>query len=151
MLDETDLKILRLLQQDAQLTIKDISAQINLSITPIHERIRKLEREGYIEKYVTILNKKKLKQNLMVYCNVTLDKQRHENFAEFNLAISQMPEVLECSMISGAFDYLLKIIATDVEAYHHFYQEKLAVLQIISHINSYFVMSEVKNTTALPI
>ncbi|MFN4147553.1 MAG: Lrp/AsnC family transcriptional regulator [Runella sp.] len=151
MIDETDLKILRLLQQNAQLTIKEIANSINLSITPVHDRIKKLEREGIIEKYVTLLNKKRLGQSLTIYCNVTLDKQRQENFQEFNEVILQLPQVVECCVVSGTFDYLLKIIATDVEQYHTFYQEKLATLQSISHISSFFVMSEVKSTTALPI
>ncbi|AEI46630.1 Lrp/AsnC family transcriptional regulator [Runella slithyformis] len=150
-LDETDHRILQLLQTNAQLTIKEIAADINLSITPVHDRIKKLEREGVIEKYVTILNKKRLGKGLTVYCNVTLDKQQRENFQEFNEAMLQMPEVVECCVVSGTFDYLIKIIATDVESYHTFYQEKLATLKAISHISSFFVMSEVKSTTSLPI
>jgi len=125
-LDETDLRILQLLQQNAQLTIKEIATQIHLSITPVHDRIKKLEREGVIEKYVTILSRKKLGKSLVVYCNVTLDKQRQENFQEFNEAILQLPEVVECCVVSGSFDYLLKIIAPDVERYHAFYQEKIS-------------------------
>jgi DNA-binding Lrp family transcriptional regulator len=150
-LDETDVRILQLLQQNSQLTIKEIAAEIHLSITPIHDRIKKLEREGVIEKYVTILNRKKLNKGLVVYCNVTLDKQQQENFREFNEVMLQMPEVVECCVVSGTFDYLIKIVATDVESYHAFYQEKLASLRAISHISSFFVMSEVKSTTALPI
>ncbi|WP_428665266.1 Lrp/AsnC family transcriptional regulator [Runella sp.] len=150
-LDETDHRILQLLQMNAQLTIKEIAAEINLSITPVHDRIKKLEREGVIEKYVTILNKKRLGKGLTVFCNVTLDKQQRENFQEFNEAMLQMPEVVECCVVSGTFDYLIKIIATDVESYHTFYQEKLATLKAISHISSFFVMSEVKSTTSLPI
>ncbi len=151
MIDETDLKILRLLQDNSQLTIKEISEAISLSITPIHERIKKMEREGIIEKYVGILNRKKLGKGLTVYCNITLDKQRQENFEDFDKAIALLPEVVECCVVSGTFDYLLKVVATDVESYHQFYQSKLASLQTISHISSLFVMSEVKNTTALPI
>ena len=150
-LDDTDLQILKLLQTNAQLTIKEIATQINLSITPVHDRIKKLEREGIIEKYVTMLNRKKLNKGLVVYCNVTLDKQQHENFREFNEAMLQMPEVVECCVVSGTFDYLIKIVATDVESYHAFYQEKLASFKAISHISSFFVMSEVKSTTAIPI
>ncbi len=150
-LDETDYRILQLLQTNAQLTIKEIAAEINLSITPVHDRIKKLEREGVIEKYVTILNKKRLGKGLTVFCNVTLDKQQRENFQEFSEAMLHMPEVVECCVVSGTFDYLIKIIATDVESYHTFYQEKLATLKAISHISSFFVMSEVKSTTSLPI
>lgn len=150
-LDTTDRHILRLLQQNAQLTHKEIAAIINLSITPIHDRIKKLEREGIIEKYVTLLNRKKIGQQLIIYCQVTLDKQQQENFQEFNEAMRYMPEVVECCVVSGTFDYLLKVVAPDVESYHKFYQEKLAAQRAISHISSFFVMSEVKSTTSLPI
>lgn len=149
--DEIDLKIMSLLQNNAHLTIKEISQQINLSITPIHDRIKKLEKDGVIEKYVAILNRKAIGKGLVAYCNVTLDKQRQESFTEFNSAVLQMPEVVVCDVVSGTFDYLLKIVVKDVESYHQFYQEKLSALQSISHINSFFVMSEVKNTTALPL
>jgi Lrp/AsnC family leucine-responsive transcriptional regulator len=149
--DATDLTILRLLQTNSQLTIKEIASRINLSITPVHDRIRKLEREGYIDRYVALLNRKKLGKSLVVYCNVTLDKQRKESFEEFNRTIAQLPEVLECSVVSGNFDYLLKVIADDVEAYNTFYQQNLSVLKSVSHISSFFVMSEVKSTTELPL
>lgn len=151
MLDQTDKKILGLLQQDAQLTMKEIASRINLSQTPVHDRIRKLEREGYIERYVCLLNRRRLQKSLMVYCHVTLDKQRKESFEEFNNAISGMSEVLECCVVSGNFDYFLKVVTDDVEAYHEFYQQKLSVLGSVQHISSYFVMSEVKSTTELPL
>lgn len=151
MLDQTDKKILGLLQQDAQLTMKEIASRINLSQTPVHDRIRKLEREGYIERYVCLLNRRRLQKSLMVYCHVTLDKQRKESFEEFNNAISSMSEVLECCVVSGNFDYFLKVVTDDVEAYHEFYQQKLSVLGSVQHISSYFVMSEVKSTTELPL
>lgn len=151
MLDQTDKKILGLLQQDAQLTMKEIASRINLSQTPVHDRIRKLEREGYIERYVCLLNRRRLQKSLMVYCHVTLDKQRKESFEEFNNAISGMSEVLECCVVSGNFDYFLKVVTDDVEAYHQFYQQKLSVLGSVQHISSYFVMSEVKSTTELPL
>ena len=131
-LDETDKKILRLLQEDAHLTLKDIAQQINLSLTPVHDRVKRLQQEGIIEKYVTILNKKKLGQNLTVYCQVT-------------------PEVVECNFVSGSFDYMLKILVPDMESYHQFHQQKLSVLSGVSLIHSFFVMSEVKSTTVLPI
>ena len=150
-LDATDLNILRMLQANSQLTIKELAASINLSITPVHDRIRKLEREGYIERYVALLNRKKLGKSLVVYCNVTLDKQRKESFEEFNRAIAQLPEVLECSVVSGTFDYLLKVVADNVESYNTFYQQNLSVLESVSHISSFFVMSEIKSTTEIPV
>ncbi|GAB2773950.1 Lrp/AsnC family transcriptional regulator [Rhabdobacter roseus] len=149
--DATDRQLMKLLQQNAQLTIKEMAARVNLSVTPVHDRIRKLEKEGYIERYVCLLNRRKLGKNLLVYCNITLDKQRKESFEEFNEAVGQMPEVLECCVVSGSFDYLLKIVVDDVEAYNQFYQQNLSVLKSVLHISSFFVMSQVKSTTELPL
>ena len=149
--DNTDRRILELLQQNSQLTIKEIASQINLSVTPVHERIRKLEREGFIDKYVCLLNRRKLGKSLVVYCNVTLDKQRKESFEDFNLAIVGMEEVLECSVVSGNFDYMLKIVVQDAEAYNQFYQLKLSALKSVLHISSYFVISEIKYTTGISV
>ncbi|HEX9152216.1 MAG TPA: Lrp/AsnC family transcriptional regulator, partial [Flavobacterium sp.] len=137
-LDETDKKILRLLQEDAHLTLKDIANQISLSLTPVHDRVKRLEKEGIIEKYVSILNKKKLGKNLTVYCQVTLVKQNYDISEGFNQAILNMPEVVECNFVSGNFDYMLKIVLPDMESYHYFHQKKLSVLPEVSLINSFF-------------
>ncbi|MCF0041823.1 MULTISPECIES: Lrp/AsnC family transcriptional regulator [Dyadobacter] len=149
--DLTDRKIMELLQADSQLTIKEIASRINLSVTPVHERIRKLEKEGIIDKYVCLLNRRKLGKALVVYCNVTLDKQRKESFEDFNQAIVKMSEVLECSVVSGNFDYMLKVIVEDAEAYNQFYQHKLSALKSVLHISSYFVISEIKYTTGIAV
>ncbi|HAH53883.1 MAG TPA: AsnC family transcriptional regulator [Flavobacterium sp.] len=150
-LDETDKKILRLLQEDAHLTLKDIANKINLSLTPVHDRMKRMEKEGVIEKYVSILNKKKLGKNLIIYCQVTLIKQTHDISEGFNQSIMNMPEVLECNFVSGNFDYMLKVVLPDMESYHHFHQKKLSILPEVSLINSFFIISEVKSTTVLPI
>ncbi|KLT67850.1 MULTISPECIES: Lrp/AsnC family transcriptional regulator [Flavobacterium] len=150
-LDETDKKILRLLQEDAHYTLKDIANKINLSLTPVHDRVKRLEKEGVIEKYVTILNKKKLGNNLTVYCQVTLTKQTYDTSEGFNQSILNLPEVVECNYVSGNFDYMLKIIIPDMESYHRFHQQKLSVLPEVSLLNTVFVISEVKSTTVLPI
>jgi DNA-binding Lrp family transcriptional regulator len=150
-IDETDKKILRLLQENAHLTLKDIANQINLSLTPVHDRVKRLEKEGIIEKYATIVNKKKLGINLTVYCQVTLVKQTYDISESFNQSILNLPEVVECNFVSGNFDYMLKIALPDMESYHHFHQKKLSVLPEVSLINSFFILSEVKGTTVLPI
>jgi Lrp/AsnC family transcriptional regulator, leucine-responsive regulatory protein len=151
MLDSTDILILKCLQENAQQTTKAIAQQVNLTLTPTHDRIKRLENEGVIEKYVAILNKKKLHKKLTVFCNVTLDKQTQNNFVEFEESIRQFSEIVECSVVSGGFDYLLKIIVQDMETYNHFYQTKLSVIGSVAHISSFFVMSEVKHTTSLPL
>lgn len=110
-----------------------------------------MDREGFIDKYVCLLNRRKLGKSLIVYCNVTLDKQRKESFENFNAAIDAMKEVLECSGVSGNFDYVLKVIVEDAEAYNQFYQHKLSALKSVLHISSYFVMSEIKYTTEIAV
>lgn len=150
-LDKTDLMILNLLQNNAHLTIKEIAAAVNMSLTPVHERIKKMENERVIEKYVTLLDKKKLGKSLIVYCNITLTKQAADDFKIFNEAIDLLPEVVECSVVSGTFDYILKVILADMDAYYLFHQNKLATIKCVSQINSFFVMNEVKYSTALPL
>jgi Lrp/AsnC family leucine-responsive transcriptional regulator len=150
-LDSIDHKILGLLQENARLTIQEIGQRINLSKTPVHERIKRLEREGVIDRYVTILDKKKLGNILMVYCQVTLDRQTRDAFADFDTAVRELPEVLECNRVSGTFDYLLKIVSRDMETYNRFYQEQLSVIPGTLHISSFFVMAEVKNSTIVPV
>jgi len=150
-LDSIDIAILKILQKNALAKIKDISAQVNLSMSPTHDRIKRLELEGYIQGYVGILDRKKIDLGLIVHCHVTLDKQTTNNFSEFEQIISQYPEVISCSLVSGNFDYFLKLVTKDVESYNKFYQEKLAVLAMVAHINSLFVMDEIKTTTELPL
>jgi len=151
LLDKTDRRILNLIQTNARLTIQEIGQQINLSKTPVHERIKRLEREGVIAQYVTLIDKKKVGNSLMVYCQVTLDKQTRDTFAGFDTAVRDLPEVLECNRVSGTFDYLLKIVSRDMEAYNRFYQERLSVIPGMLHISSFFVMDEVKNSTVIPV
>ncbi|MFD2936600.1 Lrp/AsnC family transcriptional regulator [Spirosoma flavum] len=150
-LDKTDRSILNLLQQNARLTIQEIGQQINLSKTPVHERIKRLEREGVIDRYVTILNKKKLGNLLMIYCQVTLDRQTRDAFADFEAAVRELPDVLECNRVSGNFDYLLKIVSRDMETYNYFYQEQLSIIPGTLHISSFFVMADIKNSTVIPV
>ena len=149
--DKIDIAILLLLQNNAHLTIKEIAAEVNISITPVHERIKKLQNEGVIEKYVTVLNKKMLGKSLIVYCNITLNKQASDDFQTFNEAIDLLPEVVESSIVSGAFDYIIKIVVPDMDAFYDFHQNKLANIKSVAQINSFFVMNEVKYTTAIPL
>ena len=150
-LDELDKKILALLQENARWTYKEIAQKINLSLTPVHDRIKRLESEGVIEKYVGILNKNKLGMGLTVYSQVTIIRQTKEVSEIFDESIKKLPEVVECNFVSGSFDYLLKIVVPDMESYHNFHQMKLSLIPGVSLINSYFVMLEVKNTTEISI
>jgi Lrp/AsnC family transcriptional regulator len=150
-LDQTDKSILRILQKDALAKLKDISMSVNLSVSPTHDRIKRMETDGVIQNYVALLDRKKMDLGMVVFCHVTLDKQTKNNFAEFEQTILQFDEVVSCSLVSGSFDYYLKVVSKDVESYNKFYQEKLAVLPMVAHINSLFVMDEIKTTTSLPL
>ncbi|MHA8060959.1 Lrp/AsnC family transcriptional regulator [Aquirufa beregesia] len=150
-LDALDLKILKIIQGNGQKKLKEIASQVNLSLSPTHDRIRKMEKDGYIMSYVGLLNRKMLDLGLLVHCQVTLEKQNRKNFKEFEQAVQAFPEVLSCHLVSGNFDYYLMVVSADVESYNRFYQEKLAVLPTVAHINSLFVMDEIKQSTELPI
>ncbi len=150
-LDALDIKILKIIQENSQKTLKDIAEQVNLSLSPTHDRVKRLESDGYIKGYVALLNRKKLNLGLLVHCQVTLEKQTSQNFSEFEAAIKAFPEVISCHLVSGNFDYYLNVLSADVESYNRFYQEKLAVLPSVAHISSLFVMDEIKSTTALPL
>ena len=150
-MDQTDIKILKLLQKNARLTYKEIADNINLTQTPVFDRIKRMENSGIIEKYVTILDRKKVGTSLTVFNQVTMIKQTLEISQKFDEAIAKLPEVVECHFVSGGFDYLLKIIVPDMDTYHKFHQLKLSIIPGVTLINSYFVMSEIKNTTEIPL
>ncbi len=150
-LDTIDQQILMLLQADAKMNIKSIARQLNMSKTPIYERIRRLEKEGIIQKYVAVLDRSLLPSSMVVFCTVTLDVQKLEQLKQFNEAISCIPEVLECYLMGGVFDYMLKVVVADLKAYHEFSSGKLASLPHVSKIQSSFVLDEVKLSTVYDI
>lgn len=147
-LDDTDKEILRHLQQDAKLTTKELASRLNLSATPVYERIRRLENEGVIVKYVALVDREKIGQDLMVLCNIRLKEHEKEAGARFVQAIVTMPEVLECLNISGDYDFLIKVVVADMREYQSFIMNKLAALPNIGSTQSIFVMGEIKNETA---
>jgi Lrp/AsnC family transcriptional regulator len=150
-LDALDYQILKILQSNSRLTLKEIASRVNLSLSPTHDRIRNMESEGYILGAVALLNRKKLNLGLLVHCQVTLEKQNRKNFKEFEEGIKGFPEVISCHLVSGNFDYYLNVVSADVDSYNKFYQDKLATLPSVAHINSLFVMDEIKQTTELPL
>lgn len=150
-LDDTDIRILRLLQQNARLTIKEIGAEVHLSSTPIYERLRRLEREGYIKRYVAVLDVGKLDRGFMVFCSIKLRQLTIERAREFMDTIRQIPEVTECYNISGRYDYLLKIHARNMKAYQEFILNVLGEIDCVGSIESTFVMDEVKHTFGINI
>ena len=148
-LDQKDLEILKLLQLNARATIKEISDKVHLSTTPVHERIRRMEESGVIRQYVTLLNASKIGKGLMVICYVSL-RQHSKNAGEkFIRGILEMNEVLECLTISGEFDFMLKVVAANMDEYYHFHVNKLSSLENVGNVQSVFVMGVVKMTQQL--
>ncbi|MCY1513268.1 DNA-binding transcriptional activator DecR [compost metagenome] len=150
-LDATDLGILKLLQNDASFTHKELSARLNKSVATIHERIRRLKSEGYIRKVVAILDRKKVGSNLIALSQVLLNDHAASTLQNFEREVSKFPEVMECLQMTGAYDFFLKVATSDMDAYHDFYRNKLATLPNITTVHSFFVLSETKNETAYPL
>lgn len=148
-LDKTDLSILKLLQENARITVKEISQKIHLSTTPVHERIKRLEQGGVIKQYATLLDAMKVKKGLMVICYVSLRQHSRNAGVQFIKAINAMHEVIACYTISGEFDFMLKVVAEDMNAYYDFHVNKLGQIENMGHQQSVFVMGVVKETHQL--
>lgn len=148
-LDDIDRDILRYLQEDAKLTTKELAGRLHLSPTPVYERVKRLEQEGIIRKYVALVDRDKIGKDLMVLCNIRLKEHAREAGVQFVEAIREMEEVMECLNISGDYDFMIKVVVTDMKAYQNFIMNKLASLENIGSTQSIFVMSEIKNETAL--
>src|SRR6201995_4995804 len=114
-LDEKDKAILRLLQENAKITVREIAAHVHLSTTPVHERIRRLEETGVIRQYATLLDYSKVRKGLLAICYVSLKEHNKRSGAKFIKTIQQMPEVMECYIISGEFDFLLKVAVENMD------------------------------------
>lgn len=143
-LDKTDLDILRALQGNARLTLKELAAQVHLSTTPVFERMKRLESSGYIRQYVAVLNAEKLNRGFMVFCSVKMSRLSREIAADFAAVIRDIPEVTECYNISGRYDYLLKIHAPDMKYYQQFLLNVLGTIEYLDSLESTFVMDELK-------
>jgi Lrp/AsnC family leucine-responsive transcriptional regulator len=150
-LDSIDKKLLLLLQTDSKKTTKELSLKLNLSVTAVYERVKKLEREGVISQYVALLNKSKVDKGFVVFCHLKLIQHSQEFLTKFESEVVKLSEVLECFHVSGDYDYILKIVVKDMEAYREFLVSKLTTLQHIGSTQSTFMISEVKNTTVVPL
>ena len=148
-LDDVDLQILKTLQKNAKLTTKELADAVHLTPTPVFERQKRLEKKGFIKKYVAILDPEKLDLGLQVYCKVKLKQINHEIADAFVRRIQRIPEVTECYNTSGAYDYLLKVRARDMKQYQEFVLNKLGDIENVGAIESTFVMSEVKQNYGL--
>ncbi|WBV60371.1 Lrp/AsnC family transcriptional regulator [Chryseobacterium camelliae] len=148
-LDDLDKKLLVYLQEDAKQTTKELSYKLGLSVTAVYERIKKLEKNGVISKYVALLNKDKISKNFIVLCHVKLIQHKKEYVIDFEKEIVNLPEITECFHVSGDYDYILKINVKDMQDYRSFMLTKLTTIKHIASTHSSFMISEVKNTTAI--
>lgn len=150
-LDNKDLQLLRLLQKDAKLTVKELAKEVNLSPSPVFERVKRLEQEGYVKKYAAILDAEKLNLGIIVYCQLKLKSNDSYLAVEFEREILEIKEVAECYSISGDFDFLLKVYVKDMKQYQDFVFNILGAVPSIGSTHSTFVMAQVKNIHGLTI
>lgn len=148
-LDTKDISILALLQQNARMTVKEIADKIHLSTTPVHERIKRLEASGVIKQYATLVDHTKVKKGLIAICYVSLKEHSKTAGTKFIRAINAMTEVIECYNISGEFDFMLKVVTEDMNAYHDFHVNKLSNIENMGHVQSVFVIGVIKQTHQL--
>lgn len=148
-LDQVDLAILRLLQENARMTVKEVAERVHLTSTPVHDRIKRLERTGVIRQYATLLDAAKVGRGLMVICYVSLQQHNKNAGKLFIEAIQEIDEVLECLTISGQFDFLLKVVAADMNGYYDFHVNKLSAMENVSNVQSVFVLGVVKESHRL--
>ena len=150
-LDETDRKILRILQRNSDLTVKELAAKLHLSTSPTFERQKRLERDGYIERYMAVVNPHKAGNGIMVLCNIRLKQHSQELIQEFMDVVQNLEEITECYNTSGDYDFLIKVYAHDMKSYQQFMLNTLGTINCIGSLHSIFVIDETKNTHAVPI
>lgn len=150
-LDRVDRQILSLLQADGRLSVAELARQVNLTLTPCIERVRRLEREGFIDGYYAHLNPRRLGQHMLAFTEVTLDHATQDVFQRFKEAVQRVEEIVECHMVAGGFDYLLKTRVKDMDEYRRVLGDRIVNVQGVRHTQTYFVMEEVKSTHALRV
>jgi DNA-binding Lrp family transcriptional regulator len=144
--DKKDLAILKLLQQNARITVKEIAEKIHLSTTPVHERVKRMEESGIIIQYATLVDHSKVKKGLTVICYVSLKQHGKNAGAKFIKTMNELNEVIECFSISGEFDFMLKVVCEDMNSYYDFHVNKLSEIENVGHVQSVFVMGVIKQT-----
>lgn len=150
-IDSTDLRILEQLQTDGRMTNKELASAVHLSPTPTFERVKRLERDGYIKRYIAVLDAQKINCGFMAFCYIKMKQHTYDNANRIMEAVQEIPEIVECYNVSGDYDFLLKIYTTDMNSYHNFLMRILGDLDCIGSLNSFFVLSEVKNAYELPL
>lgn len=150
-LDETDKRILRALQRSGRMSNADLSEAVNLSASACHRRVQRLEAEGYIKDYVALLNARKMGVPTTVFVEITLQGQADEVLDAFEKAVARIPDVLECHLMAGSADYLLKVVAENTEDFARIHRQYLARLPGVNQMQSSFALRTVFRTTALPV
>ncbi len=150
-LDKIDIAILNILQQDSNISVKDIATQVGLSQTPTYERIKYLEESGIVLKYVTLLDPVKIGFNLIAYCNVTLKEQSKEALQDFEAAVTSIPQIMEVTSLTGTYDYMLKVVTHDIASYNDFVTTIIAGIKNIGQYHSHIVMKTVKREVSFPL
>ncbi len=150
-LDKIDRNILMLLQENSKMNIKEIALKVGLTATPTYDRIKRLEKNDIIKRYIIEVNKENVGLNLSVFCQVKLQVHSKNLINQFENAISKMPEIIECYHVAGNFDYLLKIVTPNIKSYQLFLKNKLSVLESVANVQSNIVMSTVKEHTTLTL
>jgi Lrp/AsnC family leucine-responsive transcriptional regulator len=150
-LDAIDRKILSLLQTDSRMTMQELADKVGLSVSPCHRRVKLLEQRGVISRYIATVDQKSIGLHVSVFISIKLARQKEEDLNRFARAISKWDEVLECYLMTGNRDYLLRVVAADLSSYEAFLKNKLTRLDGIASIESSFALSQVKYSTALPV
>ena len=150
-MDQIDKKILSELQENAKQNTKEIANKIGLSVTPTYERIKRLEQKKVIKSYVSLLDREKIGKQIIAYCQVTLLQHQQQLMRDFARKISLFKAVMECHHVSGNFDFLLKIVADDINQFYEFINDELSVVEGISTIHTSFVMHSFKDSTVFEL
>lgn len=150
-LDDIDRKLLTLLQQDSRLTLQQLAERVGLSPTPCHRRIRLLEERGVISRYSATVDQRKVGLPVSVFISIKLARQTEEDLQKFAKAVANWPEVLECYLMTGHRDYLMRVVVADLSAYEQFLKQKLTRLDSVASIESSFALDQIKYSTALPL
>lgn len=151
LLDATDVKLLRLLQQNSRLTIKELSDRVNLSTSPTFERQKRLEREGFIKYYGAVVDHHKLGNNVIVLCNIRLKQHTHEMIKQFMECVQTIEQITECYNTSGNYDFLIKVFARDMQDYQDFMLNTLGNIPCVGSLHSVIVIGEIKDSHIIPV
>lgn len=149
--DATDKKLIQLLQSNSKQTNKALASTLNLSVTAVYERIRKLENQGVIEGYVALVNRASVHKEFVAFCHIKLEKHSQDYVVKFEDDVAKLPEVMECYHVSGDYDYLVKVLVKDMVAFREFMVNKLTSINHIGSTHSMFVINEVKHSTVIPV